>query len=70
MANEDKIRVMSDQLVAGPNGPLHMMTLAGPSDATKPTYELANGSFYLKTDTNPLSVVHFNEVTGKWSDEV
>jgi len=69
MANEDKIRIMDEQMVAGDNGPKFMRTYAGPSDATKPKDNLANGSFYIKTDTNPVQVVHFDEVAQKWSDE-
>ena len=69
MANEDKIRILDEQLVAGPSGPKYIRTFAGPSGATKPKADLANGSFYIKTDAKPLKVESFDEVTNKWSDE-
>ena len=69
MANENKIRILDEQPVMGDSGLLYIRVYAGPSGATKPKADLANGSFYIKTDTKPLEVVHFDEVTGKWSDE-
>ena len=69
MANEDKIRVLEEIPVMGSSGLKYARTYAGPSDATKPTADLANGSFYIKTDAKPLDVATFDEVSEKWSDE-
>lgn len=69
MANEDKIRIINEQLVAGTAGPLFIRTFAGPEGATKPTENLANGSLYIKTDSSPAgAVAWWDEATGKWSD--
>lgn len=52
-----KIRVISDIPVMDDSGNLlHIQELAGPSDETKPTAGMANGSLYLETDTGLISV--------------
>jgi hypothetical protein len=57
MANEDKIRVISDlPVLSGPSTILHVQLLSGPSEANKPTDGIANGSLYLETDTGLISV--------------
>jgi hypothetical protein len=68
MANENKIRVLYEQPVMGNNGLLYIRIFAGPSGATKPTAELANGSMYIETDNNGKAV-YFDEVTGEWPVE-
>ena len=68
MANEDKITLLDEMPVIRDGITKFARTYAGPSDATKPKDNLANGSFYIKTDIMELTT--FDEVTNKWSDEV
>lgn len=65
MANESKIRIIYEQPVKGASGLLYIRVFAGPSGATKPTADLANGSMYIETDNNG-NTVFFDEVTGEW----
>ena len=61
-----KIRVISDIPCLDDSGNvLHIKELAGPSDVTKPTAGMANGSLYLETDTGLISV--FDEDDG-WGE--
>jgi hypothetical protein len=68
MANESKIRVLYEQPVMGDSGLLYIRVYAGPSGATKPTADLANGSMYIETDNNG-NTVYFDEVSGTWPAE-
>lgn len=68
MANESKIRVLYEQPVIGEGGLLYIRIYAGPSGATKPTADLANGSMYIETDNNG-NAVYFDEVAGDWPSE-
>lgn len=68
MANESKIRVLYEQPVMGDSGLLYIRVYAGPSGATKPTANLANGSMYIETD-NDGKTVYFDEVTSSWPVE-
>jgi hypothetical protein len=69
MANEDKISIIDEQPVMRSLGIKYVRVYAGPSDATKPKDNLANGSIYIKTDVSPVESVWFDEVTDKWGDE-
>lgn len=61
-----KIRVISDILTTDDSGNLlHIQELAGPSDASKPTIGLANGSLFLESDTGKIAV--FDEDDG-WGE--
>ena len=52
-----KIRVICDIPTMDDSGNLlHIQELAGPSDATKPTTGVANGSLFLETDTGLISI--------------
>lgn len=52
-----KIRVISDTPTMDDSGNLlHILELAGPSDESKPTDGVANGSLFLETDTGLISV--------------
>jgi hypothetical protein len=65
MANEQKIRVLSDMPVMNETGNLlHVQDLAGPASASKPTEGLANGSVFIETDTGKLYI--YDETAG-WS---
>ena len=58
-----KFRTISDILTTDESGNLlHIVELAGPSDETKPTTGLANGSLCLETDTGLIAV--FDEDDG------
>ena len=66
MANEEKIRVISDlPVLSGPSTILHVQLLSGPSDATKPTDGLANGSVFQESDTGKMFI--FDEDDG-WGE--
>ena len=52
----------------GDSGLLYIRVYAGPSGATKPTADLANGSMYIETDNNG-NTVYFDEVSGAWPAE-
>lgn len=69
MANEDKISLIDEQPVMRSLGMKYVRVYAGPSDATKPKDNLANGSIYIKTDVSPVESVWYDEVTNKWGDE-
>ena len=69
MANEDKISIIDEQPVIRSLGMKYVRVYAGPSAATKPKDNLANGSLYIKTDATPVSAVWYDEVTDKWGDE-
>ena len=70
MANESKIRILDEQPVMGDDGNLrYIRVYAGPSGATKPKDNLANGSIYIETDASPVTAVWYDEVTDKWGDE-
>lgn len=68
MANESKIRLLYEQPVMTDNGLRYIRVYAGPSGATKPTADLANGSMYIETD-NAGNTVFFDEVTDAWPEE-
>ena len=64
-----KIRVLKDTPVLNDSGVvIHAVEMAGPSGATKPTADLANGSMYIETDNNG-NTVYFDEVSGSWPVE-
>lgn len=69
ISNEDKISIIDEQPVMRSHGMKYVRVYAGPSDATKPKDNLANGSVYIKTDVSPVSAVWFDEVNDKWGDE-
>lgn len=69
MANEDKISLIDEQPVMRSTGIKYVRLYAGPSDATKPKDNLANGSVYIKSDVSPVASVWFDEVANKWGDE-
>lgn len=69
MANEDKITIIDEQPVMRSTGIKYARVFVGPSGATKPKDNLANGSVYIKSDVSPVASVWFNEVTNKWGDE-
>lgn len=65
MANEEKIRILDEQPVENAGSLLHIRTLAGSSDASKPTSLLANGSIFIETDTGKVFI--FDEDNG-WTE--
>lgn len=61
-----KFRIISDTPVMSDSGViLHVVEMAGPSDETKPTAGLANGSLCLESDTGLIAV--FDEDNG-WGE--
>ncbi len=65
MANEEKIRILDEQPAENAGSLLYIRTLAGSSDASKPTSLLANGSVYIETDTGKVFI--FDEDNG-WTE--
>lgn len=65
MANEEKIRILDEQPAENAGSLLYIRTLAGSSDASKPTSTLANGSVFIETDTGKVYI--FDEDDG-WTE--
>lgn len=65
MANEEKIRILDEQPVENAGSLLYIRTLAGSSDASKPTSLMANGSVFMETDTGKVFI--FDEDDG-WTE--
>ncbi len=65
MANEEKIRILDEQPAENAGSLLYIRTLAGSSDASKPTSLLANGSVFIETDTGKVYI--FDEDDG-WTE--
>ena len=65
MANEEKIRILDEQPAENAGSLLYIRTLAGSSDASKPTSMLANGSVFIETDTGKVFI--FDEDNG-WTE--
>ena len=65
MANEEKIRILDEQPAENAGSLLYIRTLAGSSDASKPTSLLANGSIFIETDTGKVFI--FDEENG-WTE--
>lgn len=65
MANEEKIRILDEQPAENAGSLLYIRTLAGSSDASKPTSQLANGSVFIETDTGKVFI--FDEDNG-WTE--
>lgn len=65
MANEEKIRILDEQPAENAGSLLYIRTLAGSSDASKPTSQLANGSVFIESDTGKVFI--FDEDDG-WTE--